>query len=555
MPLPPQLGHAVRVPDLRISVHGRPLQTLLSGRVTRASLTRRIDPPDHFSIELYDPDLELITPPLGQFVEGAEVELRLGFLDGPSIGMTGTVTAVTAEFGADGEPVVRVDGFDALHTLARGTAYRVFPGQGEAGMPDAQVVTRLAAESGLVATADQAQTRAVAPVQDHVSDLAFLRELAAVNGYSIWIERGALQFRRQRPAPAVVELRRGDDLLSVRLRLSTSGQADQVTVRGWDPVQKQPCVGHAGRALLAPELSAVPAGGSGRALVVAHAGVASLQEAQALARAIMVEQGRALVSGSGTAIGRPELDVGAVVTLRGTGRFDRGRYVVTEVTHTIDDSGYRTDFRLNGSGRPDLFAGPGDAGAGGISGVTVALVTDNRDPAGHGRVKVARATAPEGELWARLAMPMAGAGRGTYFVPEVGDEVLLAFEQGHPARPYIVGALWNGRDRPPAQGPDVRVVKSRSGHTVTLDDTDGAERIEIAEKSGRSRIVLDSASGTLTVHGGGDLTIEAPDGLLKLSGNRVEIGAEASVSVHANGQLDLAGNGPTTVKGATVDIN
>ncbi|MEN3360507.1 MAG: hypothetical protein V7637_4489 [Mycobacteriales bacterium] len=555
----PPADRAVRVPDFTISAHGRPLPAVVSSQVTRVSLTRRIDPPDNFSIELFDPDLALVTPPVGPFAEGAEVSVALGFRDGARIALAGTVTAVTAEFGATDEPVIRVDGFDGLHALTRGTAYRVFPGPAGAGLPDSQVVGQLAAGAGLVAQTDPGPARATAQVQDHVSDLAFLRELAAVNGYSIWIERGALQFRRQRLPPAVVELRHGDDLLSLRLRLSTTGQVAGVTVRGWDPVQKQVCVGTATRASLAPELSSVPAGGSSRELVIAHAGVASATEAQALANAVMADQGQSLVAGSGVAIGRPDLDVGAVVTLRGTGRFDRGRYVVTEVTHTIDNSGYRTDFRLNGAGRADPFGGPpggpaGDPG-GGISGVTVGLVTDNRDPANQGRVKVRRAAAPDGEVWARLAAPMAGRSRGVHFMPEVGDEVVLAFEDGHPARPYVLGALWNGQDTPPAAGPDVRVITSRAGHRVTLDDTDGAERVEIAEKNGRSRIVLDSAAGTVTVHGGGDLTVEAPEGLLRLRGNRVEIAADATVSVRSDGALDLAGKGPATLKGATVDIN
>jgi uncharacterized protein involved in type VI secretion and phage assembly len=471
--------------------------------------------------------------------------------------MSGTVTAITAEFGPDGEPVVRVDGFDLLHTLTRGTSYRVFPGQGDAGTRDSDVVTRVATEAGLTAVTDSGLVRSVPAVQDHLTDLAFLRELAAVNGYAIWVERRALQFRKRRTAPAVVELRRGEDLLSLRLRLSTTGQVSRVAVRGWDPVQKQAFTGQATRGQLGLELSPAPAGKPGQALVIAHANVSSLQEAQALAQSIMADQGRSLVVGSGVAAGRPELDVGAVVSLHGAGRFDSGRYVVTEVTHSIGDGGFRTEFRLNGAqGRTDLFRpAEGDGRPGALGGVTAGIVTDNRDPLRRGRVKVRRAATPEGELWARLVAPMAGRDRGAYLVPEVGDEILLAFEHGHPDRPYVLGSLWNGKDGPPGSDPNVRVVKSPSGHTVTLDDTAGAERVEIAERNGKSRIVLDSARGTVTVHGGGDLAIEAPNGALTLRASRVEVAADTSISVQASGTLELAGDGPTTLKGATVDIN
>lgn len=557
MTLPATSGQAVLVPEYTITVDGRPLPALTSERITQVSITRRVDPPDHFTIDLFDPQLELIAPPAGPFREGAEVAVQVGFRGGATIGVTGTVTAVAVEFPPDGSPSVRVDGFDPLHALTRGTCYRVFPGQGDVGPRDADVVARVATDSGLGAAADAGPPRRTTPVQDHVSDLAFLRELAAANGYAIWVERRVLQFRTGRGPAGTVALARGDDVLSLRLRLTTAGQVARVVVQGWDPVQKQAFTGTAGRESLAPELSTAPTGGTDRALLVSHADVASAAEAQLLARSIMAEQGRTLVTGSGVAVGRPELDVGAVVTLRGTGRFDAGRYVVTEATHTVDDRGYRTEFQLNGApGRTDLFGADGGAGrSGSTAGPVVGVVTDNRDPLNRGRIKVRRAAAPDGEFWARLVAPAAGRDSGIYTAPEPGDEVLLAFEHGHPDRPYVLGALWNGKDSPPAADPSVRVLKSRTGHAVRLDDTAGAEKIEVVEKDGRSSIVLDSVTGAVTVRGGADVTVEAPNGVLRLHGNQVALSADTSISVQAQGPLDLAGSGPTTLRGSTVDIN
>jgi phage protein D/phage baseplate assembly protein gpV len=553
MPLPPQSHRAVLVPDYSISADGVPLPALLTGRITRLELTRRIDPPDHFSIELFDPDHELITPPLGPLREGAEVRLALGFQGGGrQVSITGTVTAVVAEFPASGEPVVRVDGFDALHGTGRGRTYRAFPGQGDTGVRDGQLVAQLAREAGLTAAADAGQLRTVPRVQDHVSNLAFLRELAAANGYAVWVERRTLQFRGKRTPPGVVELRHGDDLVSLRLRLSTSGQTSRVVVRGWDPVRKAEFSAEATRARLGSELSPAPAGRATSTLVIGQADVSSPAEAQALAAAVLAAQGRSLVVGDGVAVGRPDLDVGAIVRLHGAGRFDRGSYVVTEARHSLDSDGYRTAFRLNGAGAGPDPAGP-PPGAGGAA-VAVGVVTDNRDPNRQGRVKVRRTTAP-GELWARLVAPMAGDGRGVHFPPEVGDEVLLGFEHGHPDRPFVLGGLWNGQDAPPGAQPAVRMIKSASGHVVTLDDTEGAEKIEIADSGGKNRVVLDAAGGAVTVHGGGDVTVEAPSGLLTLRGNRVEIKADTGVAVKAGSTLDLAGDGPATLKGATVDIN
>jgi phage protein D/phage baseplate assembly protein gpV len=549
--------HGVYVPEYTITVDGRPLPDLISDRVTQVSITRRIDPPDHFSIDLHDPGLELIAPVAGPFREGAEITVAVGFLGGKKIAMSGTITAVAAEFPEVGNPVVRVDGFDPLHGLGRGTSYRVFPGQADAGPRDTDVVSRIAGDAGLAPDAVAGAPGRIARVQNAVSDLAFLRELAAVNGYAVWVDRKTLHVRAERAAPDAVHLRHGEDITSLRLRLSTAGQVAKVVVHGWDPVQKQAFAGSATRASFAPEGSPAPTGGSDRTLVITHARVTGADEAQSLAHVVLAEQAKTLVVGTGVAAGRPELDVGAVVVLHGTGRFDGGKYVVTEVTHVVSESGYLTEFSLNGAPGSGAFGSPGgDAGwAGSARGVAVGVVTDNRDPHNQGRVKVRLAAVGEGEMWARLAAPSAGKDRGAYLAPEPGDEVLLAFEHGHADRPYVVGALWNGKDTPPATAPEVRVVKSVSGHVVRLDDTAGAEKIELVEKSGKSSVVLDSATGAITVRGGGDVTVEAPDGVLRLKGGRIELDAEAGIAARAKGSLDLAGDGPATLRGATVDIN
>jgi uncharacterized protein involved in type VI secretion and phage assembly len=90
------------------------------------------------------------------------------------------------------------------------------------------------------------------------------------------------------------------------------------------------------------------------------------------------------------------------------------------------------------------------------AGVAVAVVTQNRDPDGLARVKVHFPwyEYPNESYWARLAVPMAGQGQGTYFLPEIGQEVLVAFDRGDVRFPYVVGALWNGKEGPPTTNSD-----------------------------------------------------------------------------------------------------
>jgi uncharacterized protein involved in type VI secretion and phage assembly len=200
-------------------------------------------------------------------------------------------------------------------------------------------------------------------------------------------------------------------------------------------------------------------------------------------------------------------------------------------------------------------------GAGRLFGLVVGIVTNNQDPDGFGRVKVRFPWLSDDEEshWARIASPMAGGGRGIYFLPEVDDEVLLAFEQGDLRFPYVLGALWNGKDAPPADNGDgknnVRVIQSRSGHVIKLNDEDGKETIEIIDKSGKNSIVIDTANNTLTVTSDKDITLSATNGTIKLDAQKIEMKSSADAKLEAGAGLDVKASATLNIKGATVNIN
>ena len=207
----------------------------------------------------------------------------------------------------------------------------------------------------------------------------------------------------------------------------------------------------------------------------------------------------------------------------------------------------------------ELF-GPA-AAPGRFYGVASAIVTNNKDPDGLGRVRL-KLPWMSGELesgWARVASPMAGAGRGVYFLPEVDDEVLVAFAYGDPASPYVLGGLWNGEDHPPeANGDgknDVRVIRSRNGHVIRLVDTDGDERIEIVDRSEKNSIVISTKDGTITISADADIAIGSASGKLSLSGQGVEITSKTDVKIQAGTDLALKADARLSAKGQIVNIN
>ncbi len=240
-----------------------------------------------------------------------------------------------------------------------------------------------------------------------------------------------------------------------------------------------------------------------------------------------------------------------------------------------------------------------------IFGVVVAIVTNNKDDKGHYRVKVRFPWLPNGgdsnaeeSDWCRIASPMAGNGRGMFLLPEVGDEVLVAFEHGEIARPFVVGALWNGKDKETYDNKggknNQRAFKSRSGHVlefcddkenkkekitiksaagarVVIDDSDGGKKIEIYDDSSNNYVLIDSTNKKITVESkNGEILLKAKD-KIRLeaktietksdSDTKMEVGAnfdlkvQSNMTLKASAQGDIESSATMTIKGATVNIN
>ncbi|MGB9927643.1 MAG: phage baseplate assembly protein V [Methanosarcina sp.] len=210
----------------------------------------------------------------------------------------------------------------------------------------------------------------------------------------------------------------------------------------------------------------------------------------------------------------------------------------------------------------------------GINGVVVGIVTNNKDPEKLGRVKVKYPWLSEKEEsnWARIASPMAGIERGIFVLPDVDDEVLMVFEHGDINRPYIVGSLWNGKDKPPETNSDgknnIKIIKSRTGHTIKIDDTEGEEKIEIVDKTEGNKITIDSANNKISIVSGGDIDLLASDGKITIDATEIEIKSSIKIKtkdlevkpsgaakIEASGQMDLKTSAVMNIKGSTVNIN
>jgi uncharacterized protein involved in type VI secretion and phage assembly len=221
----------------------------------------------------------------------------------------------------------------------------------------------------------------------------------------------------------------------------------------------------------------------------------------------------------------------------------------------------------------DLLAPRDPFQSGLVYGVVIGIVTNNQDPDNQGRVKVRYPWLSDDEesSWARIASFMAGPGRGGYFLPEVDDEVLVAFDHGDVRYPYVIGALWNGQDDPPENNSNgennIRVIRSRNGHEVRLDDKNGSEKVEITSKSGHV-LRLDDAGGGEKIElidktGQNSIRIKSSDssiaiectGKLTIRANGIEINSMTDVRISGNTTVNVSGSAAVQVRGGVVNIN
>jgi len=496
----------------------------------------------------------------------------------------GEVVELEPEF-IPGHQRLVVRAFDRLHRLARGQHVRSFQ-----NVTDGDIIQTIAGEVNLQTDIGNTPQVHDYVLQDNESNLEFLRDRVMALGFLMYVEGETLHCKSAGTNAAAIELHWGQTLSEFHPRLTTVGQLNSATVRGWDPDNRQDIVGRAQRGNGAPRTNDSRTGGDlaqSAFNLTAEAFVtnqlpASQSEAERMAQAVMDRAAGDFVVAEGLGTGNPSIKAGASISVSGLGnRFD-GTYFVTGTTHTHGhDEGYTTRFVVSGH-RPMTLLSVLRHDADGLDarmpGLAVGVITDNDDPKGQGRVKVRYPclSADNASDWARVISPGNGANRGLQFVPEVNDEVLVGFDQGDIHHPYILGGLWNGQDAPPGSKSDVigsgkvnqRIIKSRSGHTITLDDSDDRPSITILDKTGNNVIKLDSSNNNLTISVDGDVSLKAGNSItiegqsvqvkatndLKLNGASANVEAQAGLTLKGM-TADLEASATTTVKGLTVSIN
>ncbi len=582
---------------LQVEVAGSPLPPTVTQRLVTAYVDDNLHLPDMFVLTFRDPErtvlrdagIEVGAPVVVSVVAEAE--------PAPVKLLTGEVTALEAEFGPTGSFTV-VRGFDHAHRLFRGRVAESYRNVTYSDVAKA-VAERVGLPTGKI---DATPTVFPQVTQGNASDWEFLSRLAREVGYEVAVLDGKLDFRLPTEATGApgsgdlssadpLQLVPGKGLIRFRSTLTSAEQVKEVRVRGWDSGAKQAMIGAAPAATTSTELSVKPeelAGRFGAAVYTAPAPSLSRQaDVDAMAKAIADQIAGAFAELEGVARGNPKLRAGTPVSLGLAGDPFDGRYTLTTTRHLYDpDEGYTTIFTASGRNERSLLGlVSGGAHANGANGhgrtnVASALVTDVRDPDGLCRVKLRfpwMSDSYESD-WVRTLQPGAGKDRGSVTLPEVNDEVLVAFEGGDLGAPYVLGGLYNGVDKPnlgeglvdaATGGVARRGFLSRKGHGVVFLDGDGDEGVAVLSGDRQLRLSLNQTTRTVKVTSSGDVVIEAKgalrikmDGDLELAGRKVAIKGENGASIDGGGGgvevkgsgLELEGTGSVSLKGANVEV-
>jgi uncharacterized protein involved in type VI secretion and phage assembly len=189
-----------------------------------------------------------------------------------------------------------------------------------------------------------------------------------------------------------------------------------------------------------------------------------------------------------------------------------------------------------------------------VQNFTTALVTDNRDPDGLGRIKIQYPWDSDSNesYWARVVTFMSGDDFGSCFLSEIEDEVLVAFLDGNIEYPIVVGSLWNQDNTPPytndSEENNIRAIKSRSGHEIIFNDEEGSEKLEIKSSKGQS-VVLDDMNEKIKIEDASGNYIE-----MDSQSNSITIQSSMEININAQSSIKINAGSDITIEGMNVNI-
>jgi phage baseplate assembly protein gpV/phage protein D len=562
-----------------INLDGNALPATWSAALVDLRVERQFQVPSRLTMRFVDPGYALVDA--GTVTMGTTVTVADSTGEGSLI--SAEVTGVAVEQRTGDQPELVVVAHDRSHRMGRATDVKTY-----ASMQYSDVVTQLVQSAGLVPSVTSTSEQFDYFMQAD-SALGLITELARRVGFDWWVDDGTFYFQAPE-AGATVNLAMGLDLLSFSAKASGHGP-DAATIDGWDRVQQQlvtttvPSTSASEAVTASSGLSTIVASRASAfgtaTLITAGVGAHTQTEASSIGSALVNRMAACSITAQGVTIGNAAIKPGAVVNLTDAGSVLSGTYPVTRVEHVYRPaSGFTTRF-YSGDRQPSSLIDTLGAARPAMPthahpGLVVGVVTNINSSTGQVKVRYPGLTAQYETGWARVLAVGGGNSRGAVFIPEVDDEVLVAFEGGDPRQPVVIGGLYGAKSVSPTTTitdgqVQNRGLTSRLGHGVQLfDGTDPAKQaIELSLAGnehvihmGKDKMTITVPSGyefsigagdsSITIGTDGGITISAPK--ITLTGEQAIQGSAAQISLAADSTLSLEGQAQASMKGATVQI-
>jgi phage protein D/phage baseplate assembly protein gpV len=479
------------------------------------------------------------------FEIGKQLEIRLGARESltTSTLFRGDILTLEPKFGA-GSVELLVRGFDHSHVLQRSRRSVAYT-----NMTASDIVQKIASTAGFEANCDPSGDPFDHVYQHNETDWDFIWRLAERIGFEFYVVDKTANFRAPVTDPPV-ELDWPATLHSFSPRVTAVQQVAEVRLLAWNPKTKEEILATASEpkqiAKIGIERDTIKQAFDGDSNQISTEPVFSQAEGQKLAQALLDKLANGYIAADGVCDGNPSIRAGTTIHVTGVGQSFSGTYRVATATHLLRGGGtYETHFSnspahtLLGS----LSANQGRAQPDVAGQIVVGVVTNNDDPDGMGRVRVRYPTLSSDSegTWARIATPSAGNGRGLLMMPVVGEEVLVAFEHDDMTRPYVLGSLFNGTDKPGddlLQGKDGSFalesdknifMQSKQNYTVR---SDGKLRVEVGDNVEEKY----KKDWTNEITGKASLKATQP---FEIDGQDVVIKGQAQINVEGNATVTI----------------
>ncbi len=493
----------------------------------------------------------------GFFDPGKQIDIKLRYEGNPgSEQQVFSGLVVAQSVGAEHvKSTLTVDLKDEAVKLTQVPKSRVFAKQS-----DDQLIKKLIQAQGLKA-GELAATKATHEeiIQYDCTDWDFIVSRADVNGLLVCVVDGTLSLSKiELGSNAKRSFEYGlDEIYAFEIEADIDGQYGEVSSLAWDiKNQQMSAAKKAAKVDLAPgdldgKKLADAMGGKSRAL--ANPAPAGPEELQAWADATLARSRLSLIRGRISVPGFASLGFLDTIEIKGIAKHFNGKALITGWRHRVTDQGWMTDVRFGltadwFSSRPGMASKPAAGLLPPIGGLQIGVVDEfEEDPEKHFRVKVRFPALGEQQpaIWARLASPEAGKGRGFFFRPEKGDEVVLGFFNEDPRQPVIVGALYGSANSPPAEFEtlsaknNLKGLVTKTGTKISFDDKDKGSAAVSIETANKNKILLDDEAKTIT--------------LQDQHGNVITLD-ESGVSIKSAKDLKMEASGKVEIKGSSVEI-